>query len=167
MKTIIALLGLCITAAILSACGSKEVKPNDPVPVNCYDHQTLVDGKCVDKPQPTPPPLVCADGEVIENGQCVKPAPVCPAKAPGMFMCYDWAPCNGLFATYDSALAALNKYDAGGCSRIDGVVVKGGFGPCSECKSITGVQSMMAKSSAMTFEQVLEQRKKAKNYISK
>lgn len=60
----------------------------------------------------------------------------CPEKQAGMYMCYDWKPCNGLFATKDDAIQALKDNDAQGCGKIDGEVVTGGFGPCAECQSV-------------------------------
>jgi hypothetical protein len=172
MKTIIALLGLCITATILISCGSKEVKPT---PVNCYDHQTLVDGKCVDKPQPTPPPVVCTDKQELKDGVCVdKPAPVdlshCD-KTGKQYYCgnpvwYGFPKCgeNGAdgdiyFKDYQSLVEMMASKDRGLCLTYlkDGVVTRVPSpyvapGPCASCLEINTAKSFMMRSQPKMVE---------------
>lgn len=98
--------------------------------------------------QPTPTPVVVETPTPVVH-------PKCPVAQAPTLKCYDWAPCDGLFATFEAAAAILNEKDAGGCNRIDGVVIKSGFGPCSECNTIGRMQ---AKSAAPSFEEVLKLR---------
>lgn len=138
MKHIILLI---LTATILISCNKKDDGPQDPAPVVCGENQhQLPGGACVDNPvEPTPTP---------EPDQC-------PEHKPGVYVCYDWGDCDGLFATFEEAAEMALKMNASGCHKIDGVVTQSGFGPCSECHSIKA-DGIMPR--PIPFRKFLEQR---------
>jgi hypothetical protein len=120
------LLTLVLGLALMACDKKKDESPVEPTPTP------------VVQPSPTP---------VVDS---------CPEKASGMYTCYDWKPCNGLFPKYEDALQALEVNDAGGCGKIDSVVVKGGFGPCAECFSVKADGTVTP--ALHTFEEILKLR---------
>lgn len=131
-----------VVAATIASCNKKSEDP--PVAV-------------------TPPAVVCEAGYHKVGDACIKDAevpPACPEKAPGMYTCYDWKPCNGLFPKFEDAVQALNVNDASGCGKIDDAVVKAGFGPCAECFSVKADGSVTP--ALHTFEELLKIREDLK-----
>lgn len=143
MKTAINICLVLLAIFAINACKSSD-KPTDPVPTTTIEDTTTT----------------LAPTTTIAS---------CPMVKPGVYICYDWGNCGGIFETYEEARQILATKDAGGCNKIDQVVIKGGFGPCSECNSVkvvSGMFKMMVSKPAMSFEEVLEQRKLKKVYIS-
>lgn len=143
MRTAINIALVVLAIFVVNACKSSD-KPTDPVPTTLE-----------------PVPTTAAPTTTV--------APSCPMVKPGVYICYDWGNCGGVFETYEEARQILATKDAGGCNKIDQVVIKGGFGPCSECnsvKAVTAMKMMSIAKPAMSFEEVLEQRKLKKVYIA-
>jgi hypothetical protein len=76
----------------------------------------------------------------------------CPQPAVGMVKCYDWGPCKGLF---ESIAAAVDMFkNDSSCMAVDGVAVKGGFGPCALCQSFKAPSSVKAMAVQPKWEDV-------------
>ena len=108
--------------------------------------------------EPTPvPPLVCPEGQHEEAGVCVDDVveDQCPEAAPGVYVCYDWGKCKGLFETFEEAAAIGLVMNETGCHKVDGEMTQHGFGPCSECHSIKPDGTVPY---TIPFDEVLRQR---------
>ena len=132
---------MIMCSVILTACNKKN-DDQGPAPVVCGPNQHQVPGGgCVDNPvEPTPTP-------VIEDE--------CPEALPGVYVCYDWGKCQGLFATFEEAAAIGLVMNETGCHKVDGVATQDGFGPCSQCHSIKPDGTVPY---TIPFEEVLRQR---------
>jgi hypothetical protein len=109
-------------------------------------------------PMPTVPVTTEAPATTVAPSTTLPAS--CPQAGPGMYKCYDWGPCKGLYADRDSAIAALRQFDSGGCHKLDDEVLPdSGFGPCSQCIAFkpAGVKAMSAP---LSFQQLLEARAK-------
>lgn len=146
MKTMISIATLCLALFVVNACKSADVPPN-PVPTTSLAPSTTV----------APPTTTVA--------------PVCPEMKNGVYVCYDWGPCNGLFATQGEAIEIGLKNNKDGCHRVDGIAYSnpgGGFGPCSECQKIGATPAAMRVMSIHpSFEQILKARDYSKKVMGK
>lgn len=157
-KTMLLMVALVFVFAAMvlftTGCKSTDTKPQEP---NCYSHQMLVDGKCVDKPilvDPTPVPTATPPPAFVPGEHC--------SSEGKQFYCgnprwYGYPKCSAsptedgdiFFKDYQALVDMMAAKDRGLCLTVytGGVLIRvpnpwGAPGPCASCAE-TGVVPMM------------------------
>lgn len=140
---------IILTMFLINAC--TKGSDNPPAPTTSVAEVTST---------VAPPSSTEAPPTTLAPTTTINLPPNCPQPGVGSYKCYDWGSCKGFFYSRAEAIAVLNEKDAGGCNKLNEEVVKGGFGPCSQCIGWVTNKSLMMKASAkeLSFEEILKAR---------